>query len=233
MNTARGWQLRLADEFFLAAHIPDTTHMRPRLPPVVLNLGLAGALLAELIMANRIAQLEGYLVAVNPAARGAGGHQAGHDGDAVTERIMQRIATQTGQPASVWLEKLRDPAADGVRNRLVVAGILHASRSRSWWGGTAKHYEAADPNIVMVSEARVFRVVTRAPQAPVTLGEATLAGLADATGLRDKISGWDRSATQIRNRMAELRSGLPAQFRELLADLERVVGAALLSTGHH
>jgi hypothetical protein len=233
MTSARPPELRLADEFFLAAHDHEASRMRPRLLPVVLSLGLSGALLAELIMESRIGQLDGYILAANRAALNSGRHRASRDGDSVTERIMHEITNQPGEPVSVWLGQVRHYATDGVLDRLFAAGLLREAKGRRWWGGATTEYQTVDPNLAMGPEARVFGLVSGARRNNSNLGAVILAGLTDATGLRAKMPVWDLSAAEVRSRMGQLRSGLPVPLRGLLADLETSVGAALLSSGHH
>ncbi|MFC4855066.1 GOLPH3/VPS74 family protein [Actinophytocola glycyrrhizae] len=231
MTSGRLPTLRLADELFLAAHDHDATRMRPRLLPVVLDIGLAGALLAELMLENRVGQTESHVLVANPrAVRGL--HQAAGVAGSVTDEFLEQVARSPGQPVSAWLSQLRHGATEGVVGRLTSAGVLREARTRRWWGGSALEYQAVAPNQAVGPEARIFGVVgSRA--ADVTLPTALLAGLSDATGLRDKLPVWDLPAAEVKARMARLRNRLPAPLSGLLADVETAVGAAMLSTGHH
>ncbi len=207
--------------------------MRPRLLPAVLDLGLAGALLGELIMMNRLGQLDGYLLAaVRPPER-SGRPYGEREGDTITDQVLDLIAGKPAQPVSVWLGQIRHLAADGVRDRLVDAGVLSEVTGRKWWGGAMVEYRALDPNQAMGPEAGVFGLVSSHRPLDTNLQAVTLAGLVDVTGLRTKMPAWDMGASEVHHRMVALRSGLPAPLRGLLADLETAVGAALLSSGHH
>jgi Golgi phosphoprotein 3 (GPP34) len=235
MTSGRLPELRLADEFFLAAHDHEATRMRPRLLPLVLSIGLAGALLAELMMESRIGQSDGYLLNANPRVVGGGRHRApnGHGGPgSVTDEIVEQIAGHPGQPISAWLGQLRHIATDGVLDRLVGEGVLGEVKVRRWWGGSGVEYQAVDPNQAMGPEARIFGVVSDRVS-DTSLGAVLLAGLTDATGLRDKLPVWELSGAEVRSRMSRIRGTLPAPLHSLLADVETSVGAALLSTGHH
>lgn len=232
MTSGRLPELRLADEFFLAAHDHEATRMRPRLLPVVLSLGLTGALLAELMLEGRIGQSDGYLLAANPRAGRAGRQRAVHAPGSITDEIAEQIAVHPGQPVSAWLGQLRHFATDGVLDRLLADGVLREVKVRRWWGASAVEFQAVDPNQAMGPEARIFGVASkRVPDN--SLGAVLLAGLADATGLRDKLPVWELSAAEVRSRLSRLRGALPAPLHTLLADVETSVGAALLSTGHH
>ncbi|MCT2583913.1 GOLPH3/VPS74 family protein [Actinophytocola gossypii] len=225
--------LRLADEFFLAAHDHEATRMRPRLQPVVLSLGLTGALLTELMLDGRVGQTDDYILAANLRAARTGRHRAdGHGSDEISEQITERIARHPGQPVSAWLSELRHDVTDGVVARLFAAGLLREVRARRWWGGSSMEYHAVDPNRAMGPEARIFGLM-RNRGADTSLNAVLLAGLVDATGLREKLPAWDLPATEVRTMMSRLRAGLPAPLHHLLADVETSVGAALLSTGHH
>lgn len=231
MTSGRLPDLRMADELFLAAHDHDATRMRPRLLPVVLSTGLAGALLAELMLENRIGQAEGYVLAANPRAV-RGRHRAIHEPGSVTDEFLEEIARHPGQPVSAWLSQLRHSATDGVVDRLFAAGILREVKTRRWWGGSAVEYQAVNQNQAMGPEARIFGVASSRAR-DTSLPTALLAGLTDATGLRDKLPVWDLPAAEVKARMSRLRDSLPAPLRSLLADVETAVGAAMLSTGHH
>lgn len=231
MTSGRLPSLRLADELFLAAHDHDAARMRPRLLPVVLSIGLSGALLAELMLENRIGQPEGYVLAANPRAVG-GPHRTVRGPGSVADEILDQIAAHPGQPVSGWLSNLRHTATEGVVDRLFAEGVLREVKTRRWWGGTGVEYQAVNLNQALGPEARIFGVAN-SRGADISLSSALLAGLCDATGLRDKLPVWDLPAAEVRTRMSRLRDRLPAPLRGLLADVETSVGAAMLSTGHH
>lgn len=236
MTSGRLPELRLADEFFLAAHDHEATRMRPRLLPVVLSIGLTGALLAELMLEGRIGQSDGYLLGANPRVVRAGRHRSGRPGPhgpgSVTDQFAEQIAGHPGQPVSAWIGQLRHSATDGVLDRLFADDVLREVKVRRWWGASVVEYQAVDPNRAMGPEARIFGVVSNRV-ADTSLGAVLLAGLADATGLREKLPVWELSAAEVRTRLSRLRGALPAPLHSLLADVETSVGAALLSTGHH
>jgi hypothetical protein len=233
MSTARLPQLRLADEFFLAAHDHEGARMRPRLLPAVLGLGLSGALLAELMMSGRIGQLDGYILPAGRDGVRAGRHRAGGGEDPVTDRIVRQIATTPGQSVSAWLGQLQHEVTDGVRERLLDANLLRPTSARRWWGGTTVEYKATNQNLAMSPEAQVFGVVSNDQRTDISLQAAMLAGLTDATGLRAKFPVWEPGMVEVRQRMADLRYALPAPLSSLLGNLEAAVGAVMLSTGHH
>jgi hypothetical protein len=231
MTSGRLPTLRLADELYLAAHDHDAARMRPRLLSVVLSIGLAGALLAELMLENRVGQAEGYILAANPRAV-RGRHRAVPEPGSVTDEFLEQIAGHPGQPVSAWLSHLRHTATEGVVDRLCVTGVLREVKARRWWGGTGVEYQAVNPNQALGPEARIFGVAS-SRAADTSLPAALLAGLSDATGLRDKLPVWDLPAAEVKVLMSRLRDKLPAPLRGLLADVETAVGAAMLSTGHH
>jgi Golgi phosphoprotein 3 (GPP34) len=231
MSRARLPQLRLADEFFLAAHDHEAARMRPRLLPAVLGLGISGALLAELMMTGRIGQLDGYILPAGQDVR-VGRHRGGGD-DPVTDRIVYLISNTPGQSVSVWLGQLQHSVTDGVRERLVDVDLLQVTNARRWWGGTTVEYRATDQNIAMGPEAQVFGVVSNDRRTDISLQAAMLVGLTDATGLRAKMPVWEGTPMEVRQRMADLRYALPQPLSALLTDLEAAVGAVMLSTGHH
>nr|CEL23009.1 hypothetical protein [Kibdelosporangium sp. MJ126-NF4] len=205
--------------------------MGPRLLPVVLSIGLAGALLAELMLDNRLGQVEGYILAANPRAL-RGRHRSVGVSDSVSEEFLEQIADHPGQSVSAWLSQLRHSSTEGVTERLRAAGVLRQVVLRRWWGGVAVEYQAVDPDQALRPEARILGVASRRTS-DTSLPAAVLVGLSDATGLRDKLPVWGQSSAEVKVRMSRLRDTLPAPLRGLLADVETTVGAAMLSTGHH
>jgi Golgi phosphoprotein 3 (GPP34) len=217
---------RVADQLFLTAHDHDTGHLRPRLHRAGLELGLAGALLAELVMDRRIDVRDGRVVVVN---RTPVDDILSHTilGDIVTELQLARQP----HPVRVWLLYLSYSAIGQIRNRLTFNGILEEVASHRWWGGTANRYRATDTNQALGPEGAVYSMLVHEGAAnTVNPVDATaFAVLADASGLLPKLTWWREQRAGLRHRLIELRDQLPPALRELADQTEAAVGDAVAS----
>jgi len=113
--------LPLADELFLVGH--DEYSGKPVVDGRRLDTGLAGAVLAELVQAQRIAIETGDLIRVlddRPV------------GERVTDAALAELLRHAaGQPLRPWLEHLRVQARIMVAPRLAEAGLVaHAPPRR-------------------------------------------------------------------------------------------------------
>jgi hypothetical protein len=215
--------VRLADQLFLAAHDHDAGHLRTRLHKAGLSLGLAGALLAELVLDRRIDVRDDRIVLVSRAPME----------DILCQTILGDIVTElhvTRQPHTVrvWLVYLSNSAVTQVRNRLTFNGILQETAGRRWWGGLASSYRAADEAAALGPEAAVYNLLANGPAGDTTTTAITFATLADACGLLHKLAWWHEERTGLRRRLTELRAGLPRALRELADQTEAAVGDAVV-----
>ncbi|HTX86128.1 MAG TPA: GPP34 family phosphoprotein, partial [Streptosporangiaceae bacterium] len=90
---------RVADELYLIAHHELTG--RPHLAPRAVGLGLAGALLAELLLAGAITVAAGAVVADAP----------GQADDQLTAAVAAQIAAEQTHPVADWLAFVARTAA--------------------------------------------------------------------------------------------------------------------------
>lgn len=162
---------RLADELCLVAH--DDVTGRLRLHSRAAALGIAAALLAELMLGGQLTAAPGGTLA---AVKGAPA-----PGDMLAARILGQVTAEPG-PLSMrdWLAFLARTAPADVAGRLEQAGYLQPTPARWFWG--RDRWVPAD-------QSRAFAAVVRGrtaldPARPLTVPAAALAALADAAGLR-------------------------------------------------
>jgi hypothetical protein len=215
--------VRLADQLFLAAHDHDTGHLQARLHRSGLELGLAGALLSELVLERRLDVQQGRVVLVSRAPV--------HDilaqtvlADVVTEMHVAR------QPHTVriWLVYLSHSTVAQVKNRLCFSGVLQELPGRRWWGGTAHRYRATDINQALGPEAAVHSLLTHGQHTNNSMTAMAFAALADACGLLPKLTWWHEQRIGLRKRLAVIRTQLPPALRELVDQTEAAVGDAVV-----
>ncbi len=201
----------LADDLFLLAH--DDVSGKPRAHPRVTGLGLAGALLADLVLLGHLEIVPGRLVVVDVRPVG----------EALLDDVLRSVAGTPRHDLAEWLGYLAPAAPDRVAERLVAAGVLTEVRSRL--GRRDRRYRPAQTTLAAAPSVRLRMLVTRAE--PLAAPDTMLAGLAAACGLTQHIL-WD-SGPGVRQYLDELVAGLPRPLRELLAATERGVANAVMA----
>lgn len=205
----------IADEFFLIAH--NDSRGKARLHPSATGLGLAGALLGELVLSGQITVSGGLVTVVDrrPPA------------DALAHTVLdQLIGESQHQSVRTWLSFLAQSATTSVGERLARAGVLRRQESRRLLR-TSVSYVPIDLNVAAWPATRLRALLDRPdpPQVP----DAALLGLVSAAGLTREVL-WS-AGPRAHHRLAVLIPALPAPLRELVAHTEAAVGAAVLRGG--
>ncbi|MEH0829923.1 MULTISPECIES: GOLPH3/VPS74 family protein [unclassified Micromonospora] len=205
----------IADEFFLIAH--NDSRGKARLHPSATGLGLAGALLGELVLFGQITVSGGLVTVVDrrPPA------------DALAHTVLdQLIGESQHQSVRTWLSFLAQSATTSVGERLARAGVLRRQESRRLLR-TSVSYVPIDLNVVAWPATRLRALLDRPD--PPGVPDAALLGLVSAAGLTREVL-WS-AGPRAHHRLAVLIPALPAPLRELVAHTEAAVGAAVLRGG--
>ena len=204
--------LLLADELFLLAH--DDVSGRPRLQPRATGLGLAGALLGELLLFGSITTREGTVVVLNLAP----------PADALAHRILDHITReQQRHPVRTWLAFFAQHAADHVAERLERTNVVTRVNSRRPWAGP--RWPPTDMN---VGFAPLFRLRTQLfLHEPLTTDDIILVGLCTAAGLANLLLL--DSPPHTRQYLDYVISTLDPAARELIAHTRAAVDNAVLT----
>jgi hypothetical protein len=204
--------LLIADEFFLIAH--GDSRGRARLNPTATGLGLAAALLGELVLTGQITVSAGRVSVLDDNA----------PADALAGSVLAHLLGQREhQLLRTWLLFLADTASDAVGERLSRSGVVRRQETRRLLRTTVD-YVATDVNALAWPATRLLALLDR-PHPP-TVADALLCGLVSATGLtRDVL--WPASP-RAQHRFGVLLPALPMPLRELVAHTEAAVGAAVL-----
>jgi Golgi phosphoprotein 3 (GPP34) len=203
-----GW---LADDLYLLAH--DDVRGKPRLHPRIAGVALAGALLAELVLAGRIAIHPNSVDVVD--ARPVPNALA-------TQVLTLLLGEARPHPVGTWLTFFAPDSTAWVAERLGASGVLTLVRSRL---GRAPRWvptdmpTAAAPSVLLHAGLTAGRALT--------LSDVTLAGLATACGLIQQVL-WD-APPQSRDYLVHLLSRLPEPLRLLIAETEAAMGAAVMN----
>jgi hypothetical protein len=203
---ALGGTGRLADDLYLMAHHERTG--RPLLAPRAAGLGLAGALLGELVLDGAISVTASAVTAADPAP-----------GEELTAGVLGLVAAEPGpRPTQDWLAFLARTAPTGVARRLARAGYL--TPGRSWRG---QRWIPADPDCAFAPVARAKSGLDRGGD----VHDVALAALAAACGLGARLALYLPSAS--RNRLPGAAGRLDAALREVITQTQAAVDSAVLA----
>lgn len=203
----------VADEFFLIAH--NDSRGRAKLHSSATGLGLAGCLLAELILDGNITVAGGEMSVVHtrPPA------------DALAHTVLDQLVGEAHhRSVRIWLSFLAQSAATSVGERLSRAGVLRRQESRRLLRSKVG-YVPVDPNAAAWPATRL-RLLLERSDPPPTLPDAVLLGLTAAAGLSREVL-WS-VGPRAEHRFTELVASLPPPLKELATQTEAAVGAAVL-----
>lgn len=201
-----------SDYFFLA--LDDRTG-RSRLSPKVFGLGLAGALLAELVLAERITIEGDRLRVVNrqPPA------------DGLSHTILDHLlAESAAHPVRSWLVFLAQRSTEQVADRLWRAGHIRIETTRRLLNKETI-YPPTDVNTAYWPTARLSNALGRGGQ--ITWPDRALCGLAVATGLRSQLIY--TGGTPAREYLDHIVAHLTPSLYALVWHLDAAVGDAVLT----
>lgn len=203
----------LADELYFIAH--DDATGKPQLHGRAAGLALAGALLAELVLFERITVQGGMLDIVD---------RRPPDDALAHTTLHQLIGEQQHRAVRTWLAFLGQSARTAVAQRLQRAGHIRQTEVRRAFRTTTV-YVPVDMSAAAWPENRLRHLLTSGKQ--ITMTDAALAGFAGAAGLTERIL-WDADA-DARRYYSYVVGSLPTPLRELIAHTEAAVGDAVLS----
>lgn len=201
----------VADDLYLLGH--DDRSGKPLLQPRALGNGLAGALLAELMLAGCAGlRHDGAVVITRGTPQGA-----------VQRALLKQVADEPGpQPVGSWLRFLARSAARDVALRLEEAGYLRRVRSRV--PGRGGQWVPVDPDWAFAPMLRVRTALD--PARPLTVHAAALTGLAFACGLGFRLDQYQtQGGRPVEYAVAQFGPGL----QELIAQTQTAVDGAVLS----
>lgn len=207
----------LADEFFRLAH-NDTTG-RPLLHSRAAGIGLASALLCELLWAQKIGIHCGrvYLWDATPPE------------DALAHAVLERLSSQPsgrlgGQEIRTWLDFLSGTAYEEVATRLLLAGQVRRVTSRLSLRRTVR-YVPTDLLAATRSWVRITRRLSR--NEDLDFVDLVLVRLSIATGLDEYL--FRDALPADRGRARQLGANTPRPVGELLTHTAAAVGDAVLA----
>lgn len=205
---------RVADDLYLLAHHERTG--RPHLQPRAVGLGLAAALLAELVLPGAVRIWRGLVIP-------GGGPPPS---DALAHAVLSAVTDEREHhPVRDWLLFLSRTAAEDVASRLGEAGFLTRARAAGRWPGRRPRWAPADPDSAFAPLVRVKAAVDA--RGPVPVQHVLLGRLATACGLDHQMSLYLPPAARLH--LEEAASYLDPDLRTLVATTQTAVESALLA----
>jgi hypothetical protein len=206
----------LADQYFLIAHEDRTG--RSRLHPRATGLGLAGALIGELILEGRVGIADGDLIILDrhPPT------------DALAHDILDLLIAQSRhRDVRTWLAFLSQDAAARVGERLMRLGAVEPVVRRRMLSTQTLYMpnSAEQRNAAAWAPARLANLLVRGIE--MSVSDRLLVGIIAATGLtRHVLYDFEmhRHAFQTLPNAVE---SLPSDLRELVEITEASVGSVL------
>jgi hypothetical protein len=210
---------RIADDLYLMAH--HEVSGRSFLQPRALGIGLAGGLLAELMLADGIGlRPDGAVL--------AGANRPGPPEEALARRTLSLLAAEQPLPAREWLLFLARSAAEDVADRLERSGYLRRVGGRGRWRPGRRVPVDADWAFAPLLRVRA----ALDPGRPWSPHGAVLAGLAAACGLSFRLAQYAFPGPNDPGSVptaAQATRWLPGDLRDLIAHTQATTDSALLS----
>jgi hypothetical protein len=207
----------LADQYYLIAHEDRTG--RSRLHPRATGLGLAAALLSELVLEGRIGVSEGELFLID--------HRPPRD--ALSHDILDLLSAQSQhRDVRTWLAFLAQDSALRVAERLMRVGAVEAVTRRRMLGSTQTLYmpnTARQRNAAAWASTRIANMLVRGMD--LSAGDRMLVGIVVATGLTRHVMYGFENYPHIYHALPGMIASLPNDLRELVECTEASVGSAL------
>ncbi|BBH66374.1 hypothetical protein ACTI_30590 [Actinoplanes sp. OR16] len=207
----------MADQYYLIAHEDRTG--RSRLHPRATGLGLAAALLSELVLEGRIGVADGELFIVDRHP----------PRDALSHDVLDLLSAQSQHTdVRTWLAFLSQDAALRVAERLMRVGAVEMVTRRRMLGSTQTLYmpnTARQRNAAAWASTRIANILVRGMD--LNLSDRMLVGLVVATGLTRHVMYGFEMYPHIYHALPSMIASLPNDLREIVECTEQSVGTAL------
>ena len=214
---------RVADDLYLIAH--DERSGRCRVPERVAGLGLAAALLGELMLSGHLTLHAGgvYPLPIQDPVQGS----PVEPGDRLLQAVLHLVRDpRQDRDLGIWLTFLAAEAVPDVRRRLLEDGVLARVAVRRVGVRRVLHLPT-DPNAAVWPGIRLAGLLSR--RDPVTAADAALVCIVAAIGLLGHVlwfpdehaPGWEHTEA--------IRRSLPPVLAHLVARAEAAVGDRVMT----
>jgi hypothetical protein len=207
--------LPLADELFLVGH--DEYSGKPIVNSVILDSGLAGAVLGELLLAGRLVIDDNRVQVYDPRAYG----------ESVSDAALAEIVRQQeNHPVRAWVEYLRDDVREMVGRRLVASRIVEREESRGFRFRASVRFPAIDAIEAAKPRVRLRYLLDKDEQ--LDQQAAALAALVRAAELEQAILV-DTNKQQVRDHIAQATAHMHPFLHALAQGVDAAVAAIALT----
>jgi hypothetical protein len=204
--------LSLCECLFFLGHDPFTGRLRIRRD--ILDIGLSGAALADLLFDERITLDHGTVILVSRYATG----------EAIADRTLAHIMGETDQHGvRDWVEHLKSATYDAVVENLTVRELVTPKEKRGMFK-LSLHYQPSD--LRTASAPRAILRTAMLGKTNCDLPTATLALLAWAIGL-DDICEPQLSRKQVMDWVERVKSVIVEPIAGLITGVDAAVAATV------
>ena len=208
-------QLPLADDLFLTAH--DSVKGKCLLSPATLGLGMASALIGELVLWRRVDVVDGKIQIIVDRPTGD---------PAATAVLDQLLREGHHRAVRDWISFLATGVAtDLVERRLARSALVQRQEKRGLFGSKVS-FVPSDSMIAGWPATRIRTFIGRGEL--LDIPDLVLAGLILATGL-DQHVFLTLDARGRGQLFDQLKRRLPAMLLELISQAEAAVGDAVMA----
>ncbi len=206
----------MAGAFLLLVH--DEFSGRPRCSPDLLNCGLVGAQLAELVIAGRMGVAEGRVHPLDADPLG--------DARPAAEYVMECVLAQPRHhTVRTWTDNLGGPLHEMIVAELVDDGIVRRESGGGFGRRRTERYPAVDLLRAAAPKARIERMLT-APRDLDLAGAFTIA-MVWALGIEAVLDA--RSDRDSGDLVERIKARMPPALRELLEGIGNSAAASSLT----
>lgn len=204
----------LADRLFLIAHHERTGAARVNERAVA--LGLAGAILGELVMEQRIVIQEGLVYVANP--------RPPHD--PLLHVVMSMLRQSHHTDLRIWLAFLAETAVRDVGKRLEREDIVEMIQRRRFVH-VHRYYVPCDGNVAAWQSVRLSNLLTE--RRSISVSDTVLAKLVESTGLLGHVLWSPETAGDARDYLHQMAQFLDPSLASLVAHTDAAVGHLALA----
>ena len=210
--------LSLADELLLLVYDDAGS---PEAGMQVVDYGLAGALLMELMLAERVTVPDKRVVVTDPTPIG----------DPLADQALARIAGEHRErKPKDWIGPLSKGLRERVLDRLIAAGLLRREEDRVLWVFPRTRFPSASGEEPLPEGETRRRLLAAADATgPVDQRTAALCALVRALGI-ERVAVPDRPRREVRERFQEIVvASWPADAaRKAITEMEAAVTTAVI-----
>ncbi|MEV6525507.1 GPP34 family phosphoprotein [Longispora sp. NPDC051575] len=200
----------LGDDLYLLAH---SSEGKPYIHMPSLSVGLATAVLIDLMLAGRIGVSEGKVI----------GYERRPTGLAVADSALGAIFSVANHPPNYWLRAVASDSHDRISGALTAAGLLRKVQTRRLGLVPVTRIQPVDPELAVRVRARLRYALRGQDEVPVA--DAALCAVVGILGLESRVFLDGLPA----GHLAAVSAALHPMLRAILSAAEHEIAQAAMS----